>query len=50
MQIILILMINPKVLNISRGISYSGDFKNRRFSFGVSGGKPSQRQATIGER
>jgi hypothetical protein len=39
----------PQGLNISRGISYSGDFKNRRSSFGVSGGKPSQRQATIGK-
>ncbi|MEM6753454.1 MAG: phosphodiester glycosidase family protein [Cyanobacteria bacterium P01_C01_bin.38] len=37
----------PQGLNISRGISYSGDFRNRRSSFGVSGGKPSQRQATI---
>lgn len=39
----------PQGLNISRGISYSGDFRNRRSSFGVSGGKPSQRQATIGK-
>ena len=37
----------PQGLNISRGIEYSGDFRNRRSSFGVSGGKPSQRQATI---
>ncbi len=37
----------PQGLNISRGISYSGDFRNTRSSFGVSGGKPSQRQATI---
>ncbi len=38
----------PQGLNISRGVEYSGDFKNKRSSFGVSGGKPSQRQATIG--
>lgn len=37
----------PQGLNISRGISYSGDFRNKRSSFGVSGGEPSQRQATI---
>ncbi len=39
----------PQGLNISRGIEYSGDFRNRRSSFGISGGKPSQRQATIGK-
>ena len=38
----------PQGLNISRGIEYSGDFRNKRSSFGVSGGEPSQRQATIG--
>ncbi|MBF2013732.1 MAG: hypothetical protein IGS23_00575 [Rivularia sp. T60_A2020_040] len=38
----------PQGLNISRGIEYSGDFKDKRSSFGVSGGEPSQRQATIG--
>ncbi len=37
----------PQGLNISRGIEYSGDFRNRRSSFGISGGKPFQRQATI---
>lgn len=37
----------PQGLNISRGIEYSGDFKNRRSSFGVSGGKASERQVTI---
>jgi hypothetical protein len=37
----------PQGLNISRGIEYSGDFKNKRSSFGISGGKPQQRQATI---
>lgn len=37
----------PQGLNISRGISYSGDFRNSRSSFGVSGGKPLSRQATI---
>ncbi|MCJ8283649.1 MAG: phosphodiester glycosidase family protein [Rivularia sp. ALOHA_DT_140] len=39
----------PQGLNISRGIEYSGDFKNKRSSFGISGGKPIQRQATIGK-
>lgn len=38
----------PQGLNISRGIEYSGNFRNKRSSFGVSGGEPSQRQATIG--
>jgi hypothetical protein len=37
----------PQGLNISRGVEYSGTFKNRRSSFGISGGKPSQRIATI---
>ena len=37
----------PQGLNISRGVEYSGDFKNRRSSFGISGGKPSSRRATI---
>lgn len=37
----------PQGLNISRGIEYAGDFKNKRSSFGISGGKPQQRQATI---
>ena len=39
----------PQGLNISRGVEYSGDFKNKRSSFGISGGKSSQRQATIGK-
>ena len=39
----------PQGLNFSRGIEYSGDFRNKRSSFGVSGGKPAQRQATIGK-
>ncbi|NJO57036.1 MAG: phosphodiester glycosidase family protein [Richelia sp. RM2_1_2] len=38
----------PQGLNISRGIEYSGDFKDKRSSFGISGGESSQRQATIG--
>lgn len=38
----------PQGLNISRGVEYSGDFKNRRSSFGISGGNPRQRRATIG--
>ncbi|HEY9798898.1 MAG TPA: phosphodiester glycosidase family protein [Leptolyngbyaceae cyanobacterium] len=37
----------PQGLNISRGIEYSGDFKNKRSSFGISGGKPQERKATI---
>ncbi len=37
----------PQGLNISRGIEYSGAFKNKRSSFGISGGTPNQRQATI---
>jgi hypothetical protein len=37
----------PQGLNISRGIEYSGDFKTKRSSFGISGGKSSQRLATI---
>ncbi|WP_193197524.1 phosphodiester glycosidase family protein [Nostoc sp. MG11] len=37
----------PQGLNISRGIEYSGAFKNKRSSFGISGGTPKQRQATI---
>ncbi|MFM5898622.1 MAG: phosphodiester glycosidase family protein [Dolichospermum sp.] len=38
----------PQGLNISRGVEYSGVFKNRRSSFGISSGNPQQRQATIG--
>jgi len=43
---------HPQGLNISRGIEYSGEFKNLRSSFGISEGKPQQRRATIqiGER
>lgn len=37
----------PQGLNISRGVEYSGAFKSRRSSFGISGGSPSQRVATI---
>jgi Phosphodiester glycosidase len=37
----------PQGLNISRGVEYSGAFKNKRSSFGISGGTPKQRQATI---
>lgn len=37
----------PKGLNISRGAEYSGTFKDKRSSFGISGGKPQERRATI---
>ncbi|MBG1240063.1 phosphodiester glycosidase family protein [Nostoc sp. NZL] len=37
----------PQGLNVSRGVEYSGAFKNKRSSFGISGGTPQQRQATI---
>ncbi|MBE9210768.1 phosphodiester glycosidase family protein [Nostoc sp. LEGE 06077] len=37
----------PQGLNISRGVEYSGAFKNRRSSFGISGGRPQERIATI---
>ncbi|MBP5972749.1 phosphodiester glycosidase family protein [Brasilonema sp. CT11] len=37
----------PQGLNISRGVEYSGDFKNKRSSFGISAAKPNQRQATL---
>ncbi|MBW4593936.1 MAG: phosphodiester glycosidase family protein [Brasilonema angustatum HA4187-MV1] len=37
----------PQGLNISRGVEYSGDFKNKRSSFGISAAKPRQRQATL---
>lgn len=37
----------PQGLNISRGIEYSGIFKNKRSSFGISGGEPKNRTATI---
>ncbi len=37
----------PQGLNISRGVEYSGMFKDKRSSFGISGGKPQERIATI---
>lgn len=37
----------PLGLNISRGVEYSGKFKDKRSSFGISGGKPEERVATI---
>ncbi|MBD2388648.1 phosphodiester glycosidase family protein [Cylindrospermum sp. FACHB-282] len=37
----------PQGLNISRGVEYSGAFKTKRSSFGISGGTPQQRRATI---
>ncbi|MBH8560809.1 phosphodiester glycosidase family protein [Nostoc sp. CENA67] len=37
----------PQGLNISRGVEYSGAFKNKRSSFGISGGQPRERKATI---
>jgi hypothetical protein len=37
----------PQGLNISRGVEYSGAFKNKRSSFGISGDKPEQRKVTI---
>jgi len=37
----------PQGLNISRGVEYSGIFRNKRSSFGISGGKPQERRATI---
>ncbi|WP_246162951.1 phosphodiester glycosidase family protein [Brasilonema sennae] len=37
----------PQGLNISRGVEYSGDFKNKRSSFGISAAKPNQRQVTL---
>ncbi|MBD2206000.1 phosphodiester glycosidase family protein [Calothrix sp. FACHB-1219] len=37
----------PQGLNISRGVEYSGAFKTKRSSFGISGGKPQERKATI---
>jgi len=37
----------PEGLNISRGVEYSGTFKNKRSSFGISGGKPEERRTTI---
>jgi hypothetical protein len=37
----------PLGLNISRGVEYAGKFKDKRSSFGISGGKPEERVATI---
>ena len=37
----------PQGLNISRGVEYSGLFKDKRSSFGISGGKHQDRKATI---
>src|SRR5919199_4672552 len=37
----------PEGLNFSRGVEYSGAFKGKRSSFGISGGKPEERRATI---
>jgi len=37
----------PQGLNISRGISYSGAFAQRRSSFAISGGTPESRVASI---
>lgn len=37
----------PQGLNISRGVEYSGAFKDKRSSFGISGGSPETRRATI---
>lgn len=37
----------PQGLNISRGVEYSGAFKTKRSSFGISGGNPRERRATI---
>jgi Phosphodiester glycosidase len=37
----------PQGLNVSRGTEYAGDFAESRSSFGISGGPPSTRVATI---
>ncbi|MBD2128754.1 phosphodiester glycosidase family protein [Microcoleus sp. ZQ-A2] len=37
----------PQGLNMSKGVEYSGKFKDKRSSFGISGGKPKERIATI---
>lgn len=37
----------PQGLNFSRGVEYSGAFKSKRSSFGISGGTPKERKATI---
>lgn len=38
---------HPQGLNSSRGVEYSGDFKDQRSSFGISGEAPVDRKATI---
>jgi Phosphodiester glycosidase len=37
----------PQGLNISRGVEYSGEFRDRRSSFGISEGEAGSRRATI---
>jgi Phosphodiester glycosidase len=37
----------PQGLNVSRGVEYSGDFRDLRSSFGISGGPARSRIATI---
>ncbi len=37
----------PQGLNVSRGVEYSGDFRELRSSFGISGGPAHSRVATI---
>jgi Phosphodiester glycosidase len=37
----------PQGFNVSRGVEYSGDFRDLRSSFGISGGPPHSRVATI---
>jgi hypothetical protein len=37
----------PQGLNFSQGVEYSGNFKSQRSSFGISGGEPKKRRATI---
>jgi hypothetical protein len=38
---------HPQGLNLSRGWDYSGEFQNSRSSFGIAGGDPATRRATI---
>ena len=37
----------PQGLNISRGVTYSGDFQSKRSSFGISGGEATRRRSSI---
>lgn len=37
----------PQGLNFSQGVEYSGEFKSKRSSFGISGGEAKKRRATI---